>query len=72
MWRLKTAEGGNPWLRTLNNNVGRQVWEFNPELGSPDEKMEIDKAHRDFYNNQFEKKHSADLLMRIQVSMFNG
>ncbi|GKV20479.1 hypothetical protein SLEP1_g30602 [Rubroshorea leprosula] len=71
MWRLKIAEGGNPWLRTLNNHVGRQVWEFDPELGSPDEKMEIEKARLDFSNNRFEKKHSADLLMRIQFAREN-
>ncbi|GLT80310.1 hypothetical protein SLA2020_517560 [Shorea laevis] len=66
MWKLKFAEGGSPWLRTVNNHVGRQFWEFDPESGSPEQKMEIQKARQNFSNNRFEKKHSADLLMRFQ------
>ncbi|GMN29669.1 hypothetical protein TIFTF001_047951 [Ficus carica] len=42
MWKLKIAEGGNPWLRTLNNHVGRQVWEFDPDLGSPEDLAQIE------------------------------
>lgn len=71
MWKLKIAEGGNAWLRTLNNHVGRQVWEFDPELGSPEELAKIEKARENFHNHRFEKKHSADLLMRLQVSTFS-
>lgn len=71
MWKLKIAEGGNPWLKTTNNHVGRQFWEFDPELGSPEEKIEIEDARQNFYNNRFEKKHSADLLMRIQFAKEN-
>ncbi|KAL6985034.1 CRISPR-associated protein 1, variant 2 [Sarracenia purpurea var. burkii] len=71
MWKLKIAEGGSPWLRTLNGHVGRQFWEFDPNLGSPDELMEIEKARENFYNDRFQKRHSADLLMRIQFSKEN-
>ena len=67
MWKLKIAEGGSPWLRTTNDHVGRQFWEFDPKLGSPEELVEIEKARETFRNNRFQKKHSADLLMRIQV-----
>lgn len=67
MWKLKIAEGGNPWLRTVNDHVGRQIWEFDPNLGSPEELMAIDKARQNFSDNRFQKKHSSDLLMRLQV-----
>lgn len=70
MWKLKIAEGGSPWLRTLNNHVGRQVWEFDPKLGSPEELAEIERARESFSESRFEKKHSSDLLMRIQVNLY--
>ncbi|BBG92658.1 cycloartenol synthase 1 [Prunus dulcis] len=71
MWKLKIAEGGSPWLRTLNNHVGRQVWEFDPKLGTPEELLEIEKAREHFRNNRFVKKHSSDLFMRMQLSKEN-
>ncbi|XWS52356.1 hypothetical protein CRYUN_Cryun11dG0061700 [Craigia yunnanensis] len=71
MWKLKIAEGGSPWLITVNNHVGRQIWDFDPNLGSPEELMEIEKARNNFTNNRFQKKHSSDLLMRLQFSKEN-
>ncbi|KAK2992166.1 hypothetical protein RJ640_016939 [Escallonia rubra] len=71
MWRLKIAEGGSPWLRTVNDHVGRQVWEFDPKLGSPDELVEIEAVREAFRSRRFEKKHSSDLLMRIQFAKEN-
>ncbi|RWW14077.1 hypothetical protein GW17_00022185 [Ensete ventricosum] len=67
MWRLKIAEGGGPWLRTNNNHIGRQVWEFDPSLGTPEEIAEVERAREEFRKSRFEKKHSSDLLMRLQV-----
>ncbi|PKI56913.1 hypothetical protein CRG98_022686 [Punica granatum] len=65
MWRLKIAEGGNsPYLYSTNNYVGRQIWEFDPEAGSPEEKAEIEAARLNFYNNRFKVRPSADLLWR--------
>ncbi|KAG5611193.1 hypothetical protein H5410_022474 [Solanum commersonii] len=71
MWKLKVAEGGSPWLRTLNGHIGRQVWEFDPNLGSPKDLEEIEKFRAEFYKNRFETKHSFDLLMRYQFSKEN-
>jgi hypothetical protein len=68
MWKLKVAEGGSPWLRTLNNHVGRQIWEFDPNsVGSPQDLHQIESARQNFHINRFTHKHSDDLLMRIQV-----
>ncbi|XP_045819042.1 cycloartenol synthase-like [Trifolium pratense] len=71
MWKLKVAEGGSPWLRTLNNHVGRQIWEFDPNSGSPQDLQEIESARQNFHNNRFNHKHSDDLLMRIQYAKEN-
>nr|QUJ17883.1 cycloartenol cynthase [Bupleurum chinense] len=70
MWKLKIAEGGNPWLRTVNDHVGR-LWEFDPKLGSPEELAEVEKARDNFRIHRFEKKHSSDLLMRLQFANEN-
>ncbi|KAJ3686084.1 hypothetical protein LUZ61_015248 [Rhynchospora tenuis] len=67
MWRLKIAEGGNSWLRMTNHHVGRQVWEFDPNAGSPEERFEVETARKEFHANRFQMKHSSDLLMRLQV-----
>ncbi|PON81356.1 Squalene cyclase, N-terminal [Trema orientale] len=71
MWKLKIAEGGNPWLRSVNNHVGRQLWEFHPNLGSPEELAQIEDVRQAFAATRFQKKHSSDLLMRIQLSKEN-
>ncbi|WCJ36159.1 Cycloartenol synthase [Euphorbia peplus] len=73
MWRLKVSSGaGNALLKSANNFVGRQVWEFDHEYGSPEEHLEIEKARKDFHDNRFQVKHSSDRLMRIQFAMENG
>ncbi|XP_031504247.1 cycloartenol synthase 2-like isoform X2 [Nymphaea colorata] len=72
MWRLKVAEGGgNPWLRTVNNHVGRQVWEFDPDFGSEEDRMAVEEARANFTKHRSAKKHSSDLLMRMQLGKEN-
>ncbi|KAL0012883.1 hypothetical protein SO802_007991 [Lithocarpus litseifolius] len=68
-WRQFT--GSETWLRTLNGYLGRQVWEFHPELGTPEELQQIEDARRGFSNRRFDKCHSSDLLMRIQFAKEN-
>ncbi|XP_030462926.1 beta-amyrin synthase-like isoform X1 [Syzygium oleosum] len=67
MWKLKIGEGANdPYLFSLNNFVGRQIWEFDPEAGTPEERAEVEAARQNFYNNRFKVRPSSDLLWRFQ------
>lgn len=67
MWRLKLSEGKDPWITSVNNHIGRQYWEFDPNLGTPEERAQVEKARHEFRKNRFQSKHSSDLLMRLQV-----
>ncbi|XP_073116803.1 cycloartenol synthase isoform X1 [Elaeis guineensis] len=71
MWRLKIAQGGSPWLRTTNNHVGRQLWEFEPNMGTVEQIAAVEKARELFREHRFEMKHSADLLMQLQFAKEN-
>nr|GMC65030.1 cycloartenol synthase 2-like isoform X1 [Ipomoea batatas] len=67
MWKLKISEGkDDPWLRSVNNHIGRQYWEFDPNLGTPEEREQVEKLRTKFHKNRFEIKPSSDLLMRMQ------
>ncbi|KAK7359685.1 hypothetical protein VNO77_01648 [Canavalia gladiata] len=68
MWRLKIAYGGNdPHIFSLNNFVGRQIWEFDPDAGSPEERAEVEAARQDFFDNRFKVKACGDRLWRFQI-----
>lgn len=70
MWRLKIAEGNDPYLYSTNNFVGRQIWEYDPDAATPAERQEVEDARQCFKNNRREGVHpSGDLLMRMQVSL---
>ncbi|KAK1362257.1 Terpene cyclase/mutase family member [Heracleum sosnowskyi] len=74
MWKLKIAEGsGKPYLYSTNNFVGRQIWEFQPNAGTPEELEEVEKA-RDFFQSNSKKgiHPCSDLLMRMQLIKENG
>ncbi|CBI30896.3 unnamed protein product, partial [Vitis vinifera] len=67
MWKLKIAEGHGPWLYSLNNFVGRQIWELDPEAGTPEEREEVRKVQENFTKNRFRYKPNGNLLMRMQL-----
>ncbi|KAK7243446.1 hypothetical protein RIF29_38242 [Crotalaria pallida] len=74
MWRLKVADGGkdDPYIFSTNNFVGRQVWEFDPLAGTPEERAQVEAARQDFYNNRYMVKPCADLLWRFQLLRENN
>ena len=68
MWRLNIADGGNdPYIFSTNNFVGRQIWEFDPDYGTPEERAQAEANHENFRKNRFKVKASSDLLWQIQV-----
>uniref|UniRef100_A0A5B7BS55 Terpene cyclase/mutase family member n=2 Tax=Davidia involucrata TaxID=16924 RepID=A0A5B7BS55_DAVIN len=71
MWKLILSEGDDPWLKSVNNHIGRQFWEFDPNLGTPEERAQIEKVREEFHMNRFQVKHSSDLLMRLQFAKEN-
>lgn len=68
MWKLKFSEGkDDEWVRSVNNHIGRQFWEFDPHLGSKQERAQVEEARKEFNENRCKIKNSSDLLMRLQV-----
>ncbi|KAL0741319.1 hypothetical protein Bca4012_082832 [Brassica carinata] len=68
MWKLRIgAEAGqDPHLFSTNNYLGRQVWEFDADAGSPEEVAEVEEARRNFSANRSHYMASADLIWRMQ------
>ena len=68
MWRLKVADGGNdPYIYSTNNFVGRQIWEFDPDYGTPEERAAVEAARENFRKNRYQVKPSSGLLWRIDA-----
>lgn len=69
MWKLKVGEGNgekDAYTYSTNNYAGRQIWQFDPEAGSDEERAQVEAARLHFYNNRDHLKPSADLLWRMQ------
>ncbi|XP_004510379.1 mixed-amyrin synthase [Cicer arietinum] len=73
MWRLKIGDGGkDPNIFSLNNFVGRQTWEFDPNAGTPQDIAQVEHARQHFYDNRFKFKACGDLLCRFQILRENN
>jgi cycloartenol synthase len=69
MWKFKSAsDAGGPHLVSLNDNKGRQTWEFDPNAGTPDQRARVEELRAAFTANRHKQKHSADELLRLQVA----
>ncbi|KAJ7543127.1 hypothetical protein O6H91_09G026000 [Diphasiastrum complanatum] len=69
MWKLHTAGKGqddDPRLTTLNDHAGRQVWCYDPQAGTPEERAEVEAARAWFTEHRFEQRQSGDGLLRLQ------
>lgn len=69
MWRFKSASDlGGPHLVSLNENQGRQVWEFEPSAGTADQRARVEELRSAFTASRHQHKHSADELLRLQAA----
>jgi len=72
MWRLKIADGGkSPYIFSTNNFAGRQIWEFDSEAGTDEERAQVEEARLHFYQNRFHRKACGDRLWRFQVLLLS-
>ncbi|MFS7931908.1 putative dammarenediol II synthase [Helianthus anomalus] len=84
MWKLKIGEkngkleigggNGNEYLYSTNNFVGRQIWEFDPDAGTQEERDHIERLREQFLVSK--KKLGihccGDSLMRNQLIKESG
>ncbi|XP_065877297.1 beta-amyrin synthase-like [Euphorbia lathyris] len=68
MWKLEIGKGDdNPYLFSTNNFVGRQVWKFYENVGTPEELQLIQTARDNFTRNRFQFKASNDVFKNLQL-----
>jgi len=69
MWKFKSASDiGGPLLVSLNENKGRQTWEYDPNAGTAEQKARVEELRAAFTANRHSQRHSADELLRLQAA----
>ena len=67
MWRLVSASNSDhhPHLHSLNENAGRQTWEWDDKASRKDQ-AEVESLQQGFAHFRHVQKHSSDELLRMQ------
>ncbi|XP_060676509.1 taraxerol synthase-like [Ziziphus jujuba] len=63
------GDAKEPYLFSTNNFHGRQIWEFEADAGTPEERAQVENGCHNFYRNRFHLKACSDLLCRFQCSL---
>ncbi|RDX58365.1 Cycloartenol synthase, partial [Mucuna pruriens] len=73
MWKLKVSEcKEDESVRSVNHHIGRHYWEFDPYLGTKEERAQVEQVRQEFTINRFKFKHSSNRLMRLQFEREKG
>ncbi|XP_023645602.1 amyrin synthase LUP2 isoform X2 [Capsella rubella] len=56
---------------STNSFAGRQIWEFDPNAGTSEERVAVDEVRQSFYDNRHRVRASSDLLWRMQEKSFH-
>ncbi|WVY92877.1 hypothetical protein V8G54_031965 [Vigna mungo] len=73
MWRVKIGDGGkDPHIFSTNNFLGRQIWEFDPLGGDPEERAQVEESRQHFFHNRYKLKACGDRLWRFQMQRENN
>ncbi|PON60963.1 Squalene cyclase, N-terminal [Parasponia andersonii] len=68
MWKIKYGTGAeDPYLFSTNNFMGRQIFEFDPNAGTPEERAQVEEARQNFYRNRYKVKPCSDHIWRLQM-----
>ncbi|EXC33648.1 hypothetical protein L484_013845 [Morus notabilis] len=68
MWKIKYGTGAeDPHLFSTNNFLGRQIFEFDPNAGTPEAVAEVEEARQNFYRNRYKVKPCSDHIWRLQM-----
>ncbi|PON60958.1 Terpenoid cyclases/protein prenyltransferase alpha-alpha toroid [Parasponia andersonii] len=68
MWKIKYGTGAeDPYLFSTNNFMGRQIFEFDPNAGTPEERAQVEEARQNFYRNRYQVKPCSDHIWRLQI-----
>lgn len=74
MWKFSPSSDvdglgrSHPLVRSLNNNVGRQIWCWDENAGSNEEKDAVAREQAKFTENRHTQKHAADELLRCGLA----
>jgi cycloartenol synthase len=70
MWKLVSGRESktHPLLVTLNECQGRQIWVYDEQAGTPEERAAVEDLRSKYKEERHVLKHSADELLRLQCS----